>query len=162
HGDSEARSEDGDVHRGDAETRSEERDVGAQPPSAAVDDASFNPEQLGENIAFDFGANADDDTDASQEIAPDSVQDDAAPAIERCRSPRGGATVPEVLKYLTDRTGYIKELEEEATPDSFARIENLRELVNAAMDSRDRGETLAEFLDHAALVSDVDTYDPRG
>jgi DNA helicase-2/ATP-dependent DNA helicase PcrA len=34
--------------------------------------------------------------------------------------------------------------------------------VNAAMDSRDRGETLAEFLDHAALVSDVDTYDPRG
>jgi ATP-dependent DNA helicase UvrD/PcrA len=30
------------------------------------------------------------------------------------------------------------------------------------MDSRDRGETLAEFLDHAALVSDVDTYDPRG
>jgi DNA helicase-2/ATP-dependent DNA helicase PcrA len=44
----------------------------------------------------------------------------------------------------------------------MARIENLRELVNAAMDSRDRGETLAEFLDHAALVSDVDTYDPRG
>ena len=44
----------------------------------------------------------------------------------------------------------------------MARIDNLRELVNAAMDSRDRGETLAEFLDHAALVSDVDTYDPRG
>ncbi|HZE24032.1 MAG TPA: 3'-5' exonuclease, partial [Blattabacteriaceae bacterium] len=63
---------------------------------------------------------------------------------------------------LIDRTGYIKQLEEEATPDSLARIDNLRELVNAAMDSRDRGETLAEFLDHAALVSDVDTYDPRG
>jgi DNA helicase-2/ATP-dependent DNA helicase PcrA len=30
------------------------------------------------------------------------------------------------------------------------------------MDSRDRGETLTEFLDHAALVSDVDAYDPRG
>jgi DNA helicase-2/ATP-dependent DNA helicase PcrA len=56
----------------------------------------------------------------------------------------------------------MKQLEEEATPDALARIENLRELVNAAMDSRDRGETLAEFLDHAALVSDVDTYDPRG
>jgi DNA helicase II / ATP-dependent DNA helicase PcrA len=27
------------------------------------------------------------------------------------------------------------------------------------MDSRDRGETLAEFLDHAALVSDADQYD---
>src|SRR5581483_8655139 len=41
------------------------------------------------------------------------------------------------------------------------RIENLRELVNAAMDSRDRGETLAEFLDHAALVSEADQYDAR-
>ena len=27
------------------------------------------------------------------------------------------------------------------------------------MDSRDRGETLSEFLDHAALVSDADQYD---
>src|SRR5207245_9034395 len=27
------------------------------------------------------------------------------------------------------------------------------------MDSRDRGETLTEFLDHAALVSDADQYD---
>src|SRR5207302_10848821 len=35
----------------------------------------------------------------------------------------------------------------------------LRELVNAALDSKDRGETLAEFLDHAALVSDADGYD---
>jgi DNA helicase-2/ATP-dependent DNA helicase PcrA len=29
------------------------------------------------------------------------------------------------------------------------------------MDSRDRGETLDEFLDHAALVSDADQYDER-
>jgi len=64
-----------------------------------------------------------------------------------------------MLKFLIDRTGYIKLLEEEDTPESLARIENLRELVNAAMDSRDRGETLAEFLDHAALVSDADQYD---
>src|SRR5262249_34411870 len=83
-------------------------------------------------------------------------------AIEGFRAPGGQASIPEVLKFLIDRTGYIKQLEEEATPESFSRIDNLRELVNAAMDSRDRGETLAEFLDHAALVSDVDTYDPRG
>src|SRR6202000_2900331 len=72
------------------------------------------------------------------------------------------ASIPEVLKFLIDRTGYIKQLEEENTPDALSRIDNLRELINAAMDSRDRGETIAEFLDHAALVSDVDTYDPRG
>ena len=66
-----------------------------------------------------------------------------------------------MLKFLIDRTGYIKQLEEEDTPDALSRIENLRELVNAAMDSRDRGETLNEFLDHAALVSDADDYDER-
>ena len=69
------------------------------------------------------------------------------------------ATTAEVLKFLLDRTGYIKALEEEDTPEAFARIENLKELVNAAMDSRDRGESLQEFLDHAALVSDADQYD---
>jgi len=67
----------------------------------------------------------------------------------------------DLLKFLIDRTSYIKLLEEEDTPEAFSRIENLRELVNAAMDSRDRGETLDEFLDHAALISDADDYDER-
>ncbi len=69
------------------------------------------------------------------------------------------ATTAELLKYLLDRTEYIKSLEEEDTPEAYARIENLRELVNAAMDSRDRGESLQEFLDHAALVGEQDSYD---
>jgi len=71
------------------------------------------------------------------------------------------ASTSELLKFLIDRTRYIKALEEEDTPDAYSRIDNLRELVNAAMDSRDRGESLAEFLDHAALVSDADDYDAR-
>ena len=62
-------------------------------------------------------------------------------------------TTAELLKFLIDRTGYIKQLEAEDTPEAYSRIENLRELVNAAMDSQDRGETLDQFLDHAALVS---------
>src|SRR5262249_23466100 len=32
-------------------------------------------------------------------------------------------------------------------------------LLNAAADSGERGETVAEFLDHAALVSDTDAYE---
>src|SRR6266571_3992551 len=52
------------------------------------------------------------------------------------------ANTAELLKFLIDRTGYIRQLEEEDTPEAYARIENLRELVNAAMDSRDRGEAL--------------------
>ncbi len=65
--------------------------------------------------------------------------------------------LPELIKFLNDRSGYIRALEEEATPESFSRIENLKELANAAQDAQERGETLHEFLDHAALVSDADS-----
>jgi len=106
----------------------------------------------GENISFDFGANADDDPGAVESEA-------AAPAPPEAESPT--ASTAELLKFLIDRTGYIKVLEEEDNPESLARIENLRELVNAAMDSKDRGETIQEFLDHAALVSDADQYDAK-
>jgi DNA helicase-2/ATP-dependent DNA helicase PcrA len=74
------------------------------------------------------------------------------------RKPGDPATLPELIKFLNDRSGYIRALEEEATPESFSRIENLKELANAAQDATSRGETLAEFLDHAALVSDADSY----
>ena len=74
------------------------------------------------------------------------------------RKPGDPATLPELIKFLNDRSGYIRALEDEATPESFSRIENLKELANAAQDATSRGETLAEFLDHAALVSDADSY----
>jgi ATP-dependent DNA helicase UvrD/PcrA len=134
----------------------------AEEPEA---DVSFEPIQLGENISFDFGANDEPEEFEAAERQDEGETAELTPgteAVEGFRTPGGVASIPEILKFLIDRTGYIKELEKEATPDSLARIDNLRELVNAAMDSRDRGETLAEFLDHAALVSDVDTYDPRG
>ena len=73
--------------------------------------------------------------------------------------PGDAATLPELIKFIIDRTGYIRSLEEEGTPEAFSRIENLKELANAAQDAQERGETLAEFLDHAALVSDADQYD---
>ena len=74
------------------------------------------------------------------------------------RKPGDPATLPELIKFLNDRSGYIRALEEEGTPEAFSRIENLKELANAAQDATSRGETLAEFLDHAALVSDADQY----
>jgi DNA helicase II / ATP-dependent DNA helicase PcrA len=76
------------------------------------------------------------------------------------RKPGDAATLPELIRFLIDRTGYIRALELEGTPESLSRIENLKELANAAQDAERRGETLAEFLDHAALVSDTDQYKP--
>ena len=92
----------------------------------------------------------------------ESNETDAEPeGVPGFRKPGGAATLPELIKFIIDRTGYIKSLEDEGTPEAFSRIENLKELANAAQDAQERGETLAEFLDHAALVSDVDQYDPE-
>ena len=77
------------------------------------------------------------------------------------RAPGDAATLPELIRFLIDRTGYIKALETEGSPEAFSRIENLKELANAAHDAEVRGETLAEFLDHAALSSDTDQIDPE-
>jgi DNA helicase II / ATP-dependent DNA helicase PcrA len=93
---------------------------------------------------------------AAQTLAQLAASEAPAPF----RKPGDPATLPELIRFLIDRTGYIRALEEEATPESLSRIENLKELANAAQDAQARGETLHEFLDHAALVSDVDKYDP--
>jgi DNA helicase-2/ATP-dependent DNA helicase PcrA len=52
-------------------------------------------------------------------------------------------------------------LEQEKSPDSEARQENLDELLNAATEAAERGEDVADFLDHAALVADADAYDEQ-
>jgi len=77
-------------------------------------------------------------------------------AVPGFRARGDAATLPELIRFIIDRSGYIRALEEEATPEAFSRIENLKELANAAQDAQERDETLDEFLDHAALVSDTD------
>jgi DNA helicase-2/ATP-dependent DNA helicase PcrA len=95
-----------------------------------------------------------DDQKSESETSEDAQE---KPAF---RKPGDAATLPELIRFLIDRTGYIKALETEGSPEAFSRIENLKELANAAHDAEARGETLAEFLDHAALASDTDQYDP--
>jgi len=128
------------------------------------DETAFNPEEFG-NFSFDFGAAESEATEeatvpeSEAEVTADS--DPAAPADATASFPVPTVSTADILKFLIDRTGYIKLLEEEDTPEAYSRIENLRELVNAAMDSKDRAETLDQFLDHAALIADADDYDER-
>ena len=136
------------------------------------DATAFDPEELG-NFSFDFGeteAASAPDGAAGEDAHRHSRQDAGATDAEAIepQTPESESAFPtptistaDILKFLIDRTGYIKLLEEEDTPEAFSRIENLRELVNAAMDSRDRAETLDQFLDHAALIADADDYDER-
>jgi DNA helicase-2/ATP-dependent DNA helicase PcrA len=67
----------------------------------------------------------------------------------------------ESLTDLLERTGYRKMLEEEGTEDARTRMGNLDELINAAADASERGESIRDFLDHAALVADSDSLDER-
>ena len=133
--------------------------------SDSDDAAAFNPEEFG-NFSFDFGAGESGTRDLAENPGSlDSAQGDIAETSASAEAasafPVPTVSTSDILKFLIDRTGYIKILEEEDTPEAFSRIENLRELVNAAMDSRDRAETLDQFLDHAALIADADDYDER-
>jgi DNA helicase-2/ATP-dependent DNA helicase PcrA len=138
--------------------------------SQPEDATNFDPMEF-DPAAFDFGGAYTGDeasTADSTSVAPASEQlNDSLETPEHVTTgasdtfPAPSVSTADVLKFLIDRTGYIKQLEEEDTPEAYSRIENLRELVNAAMDSRDRAETLDQFLDHAALVSDADDYDER-
>src|SRR5215471_3574896 len=71
------------------------------------------------------------------------------------------APMPELVKFILDRTGYKRMLQTEKSPDSETRLENLDELLNAAAEAHERGESVSDFLDHAALVSDADAYDEQ-
>ncbi len=68
--------------------------------------------------------------------------------------------VSEVVIAAIEDTGYSKMLREENSDESEARLENLQELVNAAVDyDKQEADGLRDFIDHSALSSDTDKYD---
>jgi DNA helicase-2/ATP-dependent DNA helicase PcrA len=128
--------------------------LAASSETESVDSASFNP--FAPVVLKDEKPRAaHSSTEDPAERAAERIMSDAPDAF---RKPGEAATLPELIKFLNDRSGYLRVLEDEATPESFSRIENLKELANAAQDAQERGETLSDFLDHAALVSDADSY----
>lgn len=67
--------------------------------------------------------------------------------------------VSDVVRAAIVETGYENALRSERTDEAEGRLENLQELVNAAVDYDEQGsEGLREFIDHSALVSDQDDY----
>jgi len=67
--------------------------------------------------------------------------------------------VSDIVRAAIIETGYENALRGERTDEAEGRLENLQELVNAAVDYDEQGiEGLREFIDHSALVSDQDDY----
>ncbi|MET0753500.1 MAG: 3'-5' exonuclease [Pyrinomonadaceae bacterium] len=68
--------------------------------------------------------------------------------------------VTDVVISAIEDTGYANMLRTENSDESEARLENLEELVNAAVDYDKQEENgLRDFIDHAALTSDTDKFD---
>ncbi|WP_010239713.1 DNA helicase PcrA [Clostridium arbusti] len=69
--------------------------------------------------------------------------------------------VSTLIEELLGQTGYLEELKKSNDVQDITRIENLQELVSAAVDFENNSEdkSLASFLEKTALVADVDNYD---
>jgi DNA helicase-2/ATP-dependent DNA helicase PcrA len=75
------------------------------------------------------------------------------------KNTNSSSPVSDVVRAAILETGYELSLRSERTDEAEGRLENLQELVNAAVDYDEQGiEGLREFIDHSALVSDQDDY----
>ncbi|MCI9517097.1 MAG: DNA helicase PcrA [Lachnospiraceae bacterium] len=81
--------------------------------------------------------------------------------IQTLRAQQEYFSVAELLKEVIDRTDYVKELEDENTEESRARIENIDELISkaASYDEEAENPTLSGFLEEVALVADIDNLE---
>ena len=69
--------------------------------------------------------------------------------------------VHELLRDILTASGYEAMLKADVSPEAESRIGNIEELINAAVEASERGETASDFLDHAALVADADSVDEQ-
>ncbi len=75
---------------------------------------------------------------------------------------RDNATIGELLEAIVEAVEYRKMLEKDETAEEAAnRMDNIEELIRAAGESQEKGETVFEFLDRASLSSELDSLDPN-
>ncbi|MFO7266166.1 MAG: DNA helicase PcrA [Bacillota bacterium] len=83
-----------------------------------------------------------------------------ADLLEELRQQARELPLTALVERVLERTGYLAELMAERTLEAEARIENLREFLSVTRQfEQEQGGGLGEFLEHVALVSDVDAYD---
>ncbi len=91
--------------------------------------------------------------DEVSDIGPKLGADPSEQSIEST------SPVSDLVKAAILNTGYENALKAENSDEAEARLENLQELVNAAVDYDEQGpEGLRDFIDHSALVADTDQY----
>lgn len=81
--------------------------------------------------------------------------------IELLREKQASLPPAQFIAAVLEHTGYLDMLRQRDSAEDISRLENLQELVNAVAEGAERGETLSDFLDRAALISDADHFDER-
>jgi DNA helicase-2/ATP-dependent DNA helicase PcrA len=66
-----------------------------------------------------------------------------------------------LTEKIAEKSGYLDELKKEKTIEAENRIENVKELINATSEFRERSEnpTLEGFLEEVSLITDIDQWD---
>lgn len=74
------------------------------------------------------------------------------------RNSEDSYSLSDLIRDVTDMTGYVRILEEEDSDEAQGRIENIEELVSkvAAYEEGEEHPTLSGFLEEVALVADID------
>ncbi|MBI5562042.1 MAG: UvrD-helicase domain-containing protein [Deltaproteobacteria bacterium] len=90
-------------------------------------------------------------------------------AFEAFRADSGTAPLHELALRLLEDSGYLLMWQSEGTDDGAERVENIFEFISAIKDfeaafnaehGADGGKAaISDFLDHVALISDVDAYE---
>ncbi|KPK99689.1 MAG: hypothetical protein AMJ91_06825 [candidate division Zixibacteria bacterium SM23_73_3] len=71
------------------------------------------------------------------------------------------SSIDGLTRLVAEKTGYLNELKKERTVESENRIENIKELINATSEFKERSEhpTLEGFLEEVSLLTDIDMWD---
>ena len=83
--------------------------------------------------------------------------------IDELRAGREGRNLGDWMRFLVERIGIKEELQTDDPTQSETRIENVDELIAAAAEFAmiNPEARLEDFLEQAALVTDVDRWDPE-
>lgn len=81
--------------------------------------------------------------------------------VKDVQSRRMELGLADLTEFVLRTSGYQRSLEEEATIEAETRLENLREFISVAAQFEEESPEadLNDFLEHVALVSDVDVMD---
>ncbi|MDQ3712957.1 MAG: UvrD-helicase domain-containing protein [Acidobacteriota bacterium] len=133
----------------------------------SLDELAFRAKDFGTSLWETLALITDEKYEQPRNLTPRALEAlrGFKKIIEKLASLDGEAAptdraVSEVVIAAIEDTGYSKMLREENSDESEARLENLQELVNAAVDYDKQEENgLRDFIDHSALSSDTDKYD---